>query len=210
MYEKLVAYEQEHGDCNVKRTGDNKKLGTWVGEQRRSFKKQVKGYQEGKSSDRYIALTEIGFVFDLLDQEWSKMYDQLVTYKQEYGDCNVKRTGDNKKLGTWVAKQRRSFKKQVKGYQAGKSSDRYIELNKIGFVFDRDDQAWSTMYEKLVTYEQEYGDCNVSRRTGDNKKLGAWGVMQRHYFKKQIKGYKAGKNSDRYIALTEIGFVWNT
>ena len=70
---------------------------------------------------------------------WSVMYDQLVTYKQEYGDCNVSATlGDNKKLGTWVSHQRKNFKNQVKGYQAGKSSDRYIELTKIGFVWKVD------------------------------------------------------------------------
>ena len=66
------------------------------------------------------------------------MYDQLVAYKQQHGDCNVNESGDNKKLGKWVARQRINFKNQVKGYQAGKSSDRYIELTKIGFVWKVD------------------------------------------------------------------------
>ena len=94
-------------------------------------------------------------------------------------------------------------------YQAGKSSDRYIELTEIGFVFDLDDQAWSKMYEQLVAYKQQHGDCKVSRRTGDNKKLGVWINHQRQQFKNQVKGYQLGKNSDRYIALNKIGFVWN-
>ena len=90
-------------------------------------------------------------------------------------------------------------------YQAGKSSDRYIELNKIDFIFDHDDQAWSKMYEQLVAYKQQHGDCKVSRRTGDNKKLGAWVNGQRNNYKKQLKGYRV--NEHRYIALNKIGCV---
>ena len=65
------------------------------------------------------------------------------------------------------------------------------------------------MYDQLVAYKQQHGHCNV-KQIGDNKKLGAWVHKQRTQFKKPVNGYyKAGKNSDRYIALTEIGFVWN-
>jgi len=212
MYEKLEAYKQQYGHCNVSgtTTGDNKKLGTWVSTQRKHYKNQIRGYQAGKSSDRFIALNKIGFIFDRDDQAWSKMYEQLVAYEQQHGHCNVRqKPGDNKKLGTWVSKQRYHYKNQIKGYQAGKSSDRYIALNKIGFIFDRDDQAWSSMYEKLVAYKQEHGHCNVSKTLGDNKKLGVWVSYQRYQFKNQVKGYQAGKSSDRYIALNEIGFAWN-
>ena len=100
MYEQLVAYEQQHGHCNVSATlGDKKKLGAWVSKQRNQFKNQVKGYKENE--ERYIALNEIGFIFNLKGQAWPTMYEKLVIYKQQRGDCNVSdsRKGDNKKLG---------------------------------------------------------------------------------------------------------------
>ena len=40
---------------------------------------------------------------------WTNMYEQLVTYKQQHGDCNISRTGDNKKVSMWVSKQRNQF-----------------------------------------------------------------------------------------------------
>ena len=45
---------------------------------------------------------------------WSKMYNQLVAFKQQHGHCNVKRIGDNNKLSKWVAHQRQYYKNQVK------------------------------------------------------------------------------------------------
>ena len=82
-----------------------------------------------------------------------------MTYKQQHSDCNVSETlGDSKKLSMWVSKQRNQFKNQVKGYQAGKSSDRYIALNEMGSIFNLNNQVWSIMYEQLVAYKQQHGD----------------------------------------------------
>ena len=204
MYDQLVAYKQQHGHCNVTRRGGDPypKLGKWVARQRTQYKNQVKGYKENE--ERYIALNEIGFVFSPDDQAWSKMYEELVAYKQQYGDCIVSRTGKNKKLGMWVKKQRKSFNTEQKGYRV--NENRYMTLDNIGFVFDKLDLKWSLWYKQLVRYQQQHGDCNVNQR-GDNKNLGMWVSTQRTQYKNQVKGYK--ENEERYIALNEIGFIFN-
>ena len=150
-------------------------------------------------------MTEIGFVFDPDDQAWSKMYDQLVAYKQQHGHCNVTRRGGDPypKLCKWVSTQRTQYKNQVKGYK--ENEERYIALNEIGFIFNLADQIWSEMYEQLVAYKQQHGDCKVSRRTGDNLKLGEWVHTQEKNYTKQLKGYRV--NEHRYIALNKIGCV---
>jgi predicted helicase len=101
---ELVAYKKEHGDCNVPQSySKNPQLAFWVNTQRTHHKK---GYLQPKRISR---LEEIGFDWDPKDSEWEQRFSELVSYKDEYGHCNVPRGyAENPQLGTWVKVQRRS------------------------------------------------------------------------------------------------------
>jgi len=61
-YRELKEYREKHGDCNVPESQGS--LGIWVRWQRKQYKK-------GKlSQERLDLLESIGFVWDLLEQEW--------------------------------------------------------------------------------------------------------------------------------------------
>jgi len=48
---------------------------------------------------------------DKLSVSWDERYGQLVTYKEEFGDCNVPRGYlENPKLATWIGTQRQNKK----------------------------------------------------------------------------------------------------
>ena len=140
-YDQLVSYKAEHGNCNVPQYYEaNKSLGNWVHSQRTAFK-------VGKlSEDRVRKLNGIGFGWELRKQidnvDWSKRYDELVAYKAEHGDCNVKSYA-NKKLAKWVSTQRTLFK------NGNLSEERVGKLNEIGFVWllrkQFDNVDWATM-----------------------------------------------------------------
>ena len=126
MFAALVAYKEEHGDCNVPRSWPkNPKLGKGGSSQRVA-------YTKGRlSQDRDERLEAIGVVWDTLDARWEEMFAALVAYNDEHGDCNIPRRWlKNPKLGKWVSTQR-------KGYAKGKlSQDRIERLEAIGFEWN--------------------------------------------------------------------------
>ena len=95
----------------------------WVSTQR-IFKKRGK-----LSTDKIRRLDEIGFVWDLLDEQWESRFNELLTYKTEHGNANVPQ--DTIGLGAWVMTQRAANKK-------GKISEERIQkLDEIGFKWER-------------------------------------------------------------------------
>ena len=182
-YRELKQYRDEHGDCNVPESQGG--LGKWVSRRRGEFK-------AGKLSDERIArLDSIGFVWDMLEQEWLDRFNELTDYKAENGDCNVPQCQDS--LGRWVSSRREEFK-------AGKLSDeRIARLDSIGFAWDLNEQEWLDRLDELTNYKAARGDCNVPMSQGS---LGEWVGNQR-------QSYKKGRMSQERVDLLEsIGFGW--
>jgi len=120
---QLIEYKEEKGNTNVPvRT---KSLGSWVKRQRELFKKGE------LSDDRINRLNEVGFQFEgkrggvHKDLQWEKRFDELVAYKEEKGDTKVPRPLG--KLGSWVRRQRQSFK------DGAMTEERTNKLNELGF-----------------------------------------------------------------------------
>ena len=182
-YRELKEYRDEHGDCNVPRSQGS--LGKWVSTQRQSYK-------EGKlSNERVVKLESIGFVWNKKEQKWSNQFDDLTKYKAQNGDCNV--STNQGSLGVWVKNQRQFFKN-------GKlSQERIASLEKLGFVWERYDEAWMTRFDELGYFKNENGDCNVPESQGP---LGMWVQHQRQFYKKGILP------QERIDLLESIDFVW--
>jgi hypothetical protein len=158
-FNELREYKAAFGHSNVKYS-DNEKLHTFIWRQRAK-------YNAGNLDRRRVAkLERLGFDFAACPYSsakrgavasWNTRYNELLEYKQEFGDCNVSiNYTANKKLGEWVSciqfvlkaahqylqthshilflqvhTQRRSFK-------AGKMpTDRIEKLNAIGFMWVR-------------------------------------------------------------------------
>ena len=140
MYEKLVAYHQEHGDHLVPQKS-NGKLGSWVMIQR-SRRYGMKGRQKQLTEEQVQLLNDLNFAWNLEErnqQLWTQMYRQLEAYKTEHGHCRVptRYKGDANapaRLGKWVEQQwgRRNGQK-------GKSpltEDEFERLDALGFVWE--------------------------------------------------------------------------
>jgi len=193
MFEALIEYKKEHGDCNVPaRLLKNKQLANWVTVQRKNYKKgQI-------DEDKIKRLDDIGFVWNPLESKWEEMFEALVEYKKESGEYNVPKCWEeNKQLATWAQNQRSD-------YQKGKlDKERIKRLEDIGFVWNPFESKWEEMFEALVEYKKEHGDCNVPKRWEENIQLATWVQNQR-------SGYKKGQiDEDKIKRLDDIGFVWN-
>jgi hypothetical protein len=195
-YKELVKYKESHGHCNVPCSHET--LGGWISYQRTK-------YAGGKMSKNHInMLHKIGFVWRLVESTkkgspvaWSTRYNELVTYKEKHGDCNV--PWKDQPLGTWVHNQRSKY------LTGGLSGERIELLNRIGFVwklFNSDKVPWISRYNELVNYKKQHGHCNVSGNNAVDG-LSRWVLCQRAF-------YANGKLSKDCIKLlNEIGFSWS-
>jgi hypothetical protein len=186
MFQRLVYYKVEHGDCNVPR--DWKKypsLGGWVGTQRAVYAELT--------SERRERLDAIGFDWDPLETAWNGQYMKLVKYKEEHGDCNVP-AGWKKdpSLATWVATQRLR--------KAKLTDDRRNALDSLGFQWKLR-RPWDDTYQRLVSYKKEYANCLVPFGWKIDRQLATWVVRQR--------SCRDALDDTQKSLLDEIGFDWN-
>jgi len=192
-YGGLVAYKEEHGNCNVpQRYFENEQLGGWVGNQRAAYKKG------NLNQEKIRKLSSLGFLWEPDEARWEEMYQELVNYAKKYGNCRVPVYGysENQQLGMWVSQQRAN-------YRVGRlNKDRVKKLDEISFAWDKYEAYWEEMYQELSYYKKQYGDCNVPDGYSQNSKLAVWVGVQRQSYKKS----KLSKEKVR--RLNELGFAW--
>lgn len=124
MYQLLCEYKEEYGNVNIPKRDiyKGRKLGDWCQTQRRD---------KGMDPRRKQKLYDIGFVFDPLEEEWNRRFEQYKRYTVHNG-CRISRRTDfeGEHLGAWVETQR-------KQYRAGKlSKERYEKLTDLGMQFE--------------------------------------------------------------------------
>lgn len=139
-YQCLIQYKKYNGHCNVlQRYTPNKKLGTWVNNQRTEYRKLMNGQKSSMTKERITALEEIGFEWNVdFEKKWRQRYLELVTFQEMYGHCNVPyQYKKNKQLANWVNTQRAHYKLRHEGKKNYISDERIEVLNKIGFQWSK-------------------------------------------------------------------------
>jgi len=189
-YGQLVAFKEEHGHCNVPIDYDtNAVLGRWCHTQRQ-LKRQYR-----LKPDRMARLKSVGFEFDLIAAKWEELYQLLISFKNQYGHCNVPKSYEAvPKLGRWCNTLRTLHN------QGRLSSDRIDRLTSIGFSFGPLAEQWEEMFQALTAFKVVHGHCNVPQNYETNSSLGAWCDRQRQY-KRQGK-----LSPDRIERLESNGF----
>jgi hypothetical protein len=122
-YALLVQYRKKFGNCRVSTLSkQHGKLAQWVRVQR---KKQKCGEL---SEAHFRRLEKLGFIWDVVEEQWEEMFGALVEFERTHGHCDVPWSWpENPKLGHWVSTQRAFYKR-------GKlDSKRIRRLSKLGF-----------------------------------------------------------------------------
>lgn len=187
MYNQLEKYYEENGNTDVPQTYPA--LGIWVNGQRKNYKSQILGQEK---IDR---LNLLNFSWTILDIQWDKMFNELVSHYNKYNNFEIK---NNVKLKTWIINQRSRYKSNTLDIY------KIEKLNSIGFIWSMFDYDWNEMFLLLLDYELEYGDLLVPAKfIYKNKKLGSWVSGQRADYKRdRLKEYKIQK-------LNNIHFMWD-
>ena len=149
---ELTDYKRAHGDCLVpKNYPPNPALSRWVVAQR--FKRN----RGSLDDERAGQLDSLGFEWSGLVQNkgkayWEERFQELLEYKQFFGDCLVPRNFPV--LGPWVNTQRYTMKK------GNLLEERFQKLNSIGFEWSvmknrmsRD--CWKMVFQRYVEFKQD-------------------------------------------------------
>ena len=237
-YNLVRKYYEENGDLLVPykyevkdEEGNVVKLGTWIGTQRKFYKKN-------KLQDWKIKLLEeIEMVWTVEnvaqfgkesrkktnDKKWLKNYNFAKKYYEENGDLLIPRKykikdeeGDIVNLGIWINCQRKAYRdNKIEGWRI-----KLLEKIKMIWVVENIDQLgkesrkktndkkWLKNYNFAKKYYEENGDLLIPLKyetkdeEGDIVKLGIWMSSQRRTYKNnELEEWKAK-------LLEEIGIIW--
>lgn len=135
---------------------------------------------------------------------WEDRYEELKQVYTEYGHCNVPQKEGP--LGLFVAEQRSEYKKMSNGKKSSMTLEKVKLLNKIDFIWDKNEYTWEKSFEELCLFKSKHGHCNVPRSYGS---LGLFVQKQRSEFKKMKRGEKSLMTQGRFERLQEIDFIWD-
>ncbi|MDA7624104.1 Helicase associated domain protein [Akkermansiaceae bacterium] len=186
-FQKLVAYKEEHGDCLVRITFEDKRLATWVFSQRQ---------RRGKLNSKKIRkLEDLGFVWDPLQHAWDLRFRELVAYKKQYGNVSVSQIGEHKQLGAWLNGQRSLNRKGKLDPVAAR------KLDDLGLAWNPKEEAWEASFKELEAHREKHGDCVVTK--SHSVSLCSWVQTQR------TKKKKGTLEPNTIRRLESLDFTWD-
>jgi hypothetical protein len=220
MFKVLCLFFEANGHFEVPANPDANSLSFWLAKQRSEFK-------AGRlSAVRRERLEKLGVNLDgskdtstkkqiLNDNRWNVHFAKLVAFKKKFGHCDVPCHWEkDRPFGHWVSNQR-SFRNK-----GTLKESRIARLNDIGFTWEARlgdltpsraaqeqikavNHLWDVMFDALVAYQKEHGDCNVRPKDGMSGRLHKWVTRQREHANKGVL------LADRRRRLEGIGFMWS-
>ena len=189
-FSALKQFKEREGHCRVPKgfIENSVGLGQWVGMQRST--------NETMSVKRRKQLDEIGFIWDVLENEWEGGFTALKQFKEREGHCNVspRHVEGAFRLGQWLSRQRQS--------ESIMPAARRQRLDEINVSWDPHKEAWQEGFAALTAFMARERTCNVPQRHIEGTfNLGPWVNIQR-----QTKDTMPAARRQR---LNEIGFIWD-
>jgi superfamily II DNA or RNA helicase len=189
MFRQLETFKAREGHCNVSQPSP---LHIWLNNQRRLRR-------GGKlSAERTSRLERIGVTWELREAFWEEMVQALVAFRQMHGHCNVPaRYPENPQLGTWLDVVRQSRK------EGTLSPDRIARLEALGVAWNMRDRLWEDMFQALVAFKAQHGNCYVPQMYPESPRLLTWMNTQR------ARKRRGSLSQERVDRLTKIEFPWD-
>jgi len=198
-FQETLRYKENTGNPNALysyKTAEGYRLGLW--------QRHLRGdYKKGKLfPDRIKRLEEIGFTWEILEEQFEKGFKETLRYKENTGNTNAPqgyKTAECFQLGTWLNNQRGKYNK-------GKLSSEKIErLEEIGFTWDPLEELFEKGFKETLRYKENTGNPNAAKRfkTHEGFRLGVWQNTLRYKYK------NAKLSPARIKRLEETGFTWD-
>eukprot|EP00978_Attheya_sp_CCMP212_P032494 scaffold127297_cov69-Attheya_sp.AAC.1 len=194
MYEKLLAFKEKYGHCNVPATYEkDQSLAKWVINHQRF--ERIGQLDEV----RFERLDVIGFVWEPGDSRWNELYERLEAFKEKHGHCQI--SGDSEEdpaLANWVRNQRTYWRSDKL------KNNRFERLDALGFVWNSTQSRWNVMLNHCEDFTRVHGRVSVPHNyvTSDGTELGLWA--------ENLKSTKQNLTPKTIAELDALGFVWDS
>jgi predicted chitinase len=198
-FQETLLYKESTGNSNAPasyKTSEGYLLGSWQGNQKYNYRK-------GKlSPERIERLENIGFTWEIREEQYEKGFQETLLYKEKTGNPNAPasyKTHEGFRLGSWQASLRGNYRK-------GKlSPDRIRRLEEISFTWDLLEEQFEKGFQETFLYKERTGNPNApqSYKTDEGFLLGTWQLSQRQIYK------NGNLSPDRIKRLEDIGFTWD-
>ena len=228
-YKAAEEYKDRFGDleipCNYV-TGDGKKLGVWLNNQKSSYRKKyakIPGEDReekimaakrdglakgcGLAEEQVKKLESLGICWEgKSESSFERKYQIAAAYYREYGNLEMPSTFVYKgeSLGKWLNELRCARKNE--GQNSQKLTEEKVQkLNRIGMVWERKG-SWEYCCELAEEYFKKHGNLEISQQyvAEDGTWLGKWLYIQRMQYKKGIlEDWKKER-------LEEAGVCWKS
>ena len=189
-YQELKEIYQKEGNItNIPEYHRN-----WSSSQRTLFR------EKKLAQDKIDKLNDIDFVWEPFENRntWEENYQQLKEIYQTQGNSN---SDLPKNLKNWSSSQRSQ-------YRENKLIQEKVDLlNKIGFIWDLEEDEWNNAYKKLKNFYIREGNSYLNKE----KSLEYWcGKQRRRYKNKQLPEEKIKLLEDIKFAWDPIQEQWNS
>ena len=185
-------------DCGKDTEYRGFKIGWWLVHQRTKFKLEQMG------EDHIQQLENLGMVWSLNDQRWDRFYDELLSFKNEFGHVDVpigskaKEYKQWRQLANWLNEQRQ-FQKN-----GSMPADRADKLTRLGVSLDSKRKGkWIRGISAYRKYVADTGNVNPNRSViVDGVRLGALLTDYR------VRKAAGGLSTEQVAELEGIGINW--
>lgn len=201
MYTLAVNYHDKYHHLLIPvyyETEDNKKLGVWIRNQRKSYVKS------DLSLERINALEAIGMVWKVNETKWNLMYEELKNYYDKYHTLTISKTYQpksvtNEELKIWLNAQRKNYRQEI-----SLTPSQRQKLKALGIERDNAKEYWISMYNLAFNYYQKNHHLTITHpKTAEEKSLYNWLRNQRY-------SYRQGKLSlERVELLNALNLIWS-
>jgi len=202
MYEQLVAYKDEYGDCLVpSKWPENPRLARWVSTLRGG---QHKGLTHWSDAPGFLACQEcprtpLGRAPKRVKPLQMEVVegDTIVARCEECGSTRELTAAEARDLPRW--RKEYDEREEAAGGEQGMNM-----LMDLGFVWNLNTHKFVEMAGQLHAYKDEYGDCLVPSKWPENPSLANWVARQR-------RQKRRGKLSEARVDLLDLmDFAWDT
>eukprot|EP00979_Chaetoceros_neogracilis_P009430 scaffold2153_cov271-Chaetoceros_neogracile.AAC.1 len=186
-----------------------------VGAVRKAFKSNAHPKRTFELVIDQAVLATIPFAADILAQNeiiFKKWFAKLETFKEKHGSCNVSTvTGEDNKLGVWLANTRHTYKKKKEGDDDSNrrilTDDQIAKLVKLGVVWSlgATRRTFEEHFEELKAFNDVHGRCPTEKDEG-HENLYVWLCNTRAAYKKGKSSKSKLSDGQRKLFAT-IGLV---
>ena len=163
-----------------------------------------------------------------MDNDFTRMYRQMLRFKEEHGRLPFPATGTNKKrkikepmITLDKSADFINFCKQQRHHYGNLMKGRFLTLypnptkfhvkalKEAGFVFDIPKHLWPERFEKLKAFKSKNGHTSVPKNYPPDMPFAAWVHRQRYFYKLFHEGKPNQLTQERIDMLNSIGFLWS-